>query len=100
MALFRMVQELVNNTLKHAQAQRSQLSMLLEEEVLIVEYGDNGQGFDTAVLAASNGNGWKNIGQRANLINAEVAVDSQPNRAGTTFILNVPLQSSADQNND
>ena len=95
-AVFRMVQEWTNNVLKYSGATNIALDITSDATELTVMITDNGKGFDTAVLTNSKGNGWKNMQQRANLIKAELTVESQPGHNGSTFILNVPLASESD----
>ena len=70
----------------------AEMYQLIGHEVeinVIVE--DNGDGFDTKVLQAGPGNGWKNIRSRLNLLKGSVEIDSQSGRPGTTLIIRVPL---------
>jgi signal transduction histidine kinase len=71
-AIYRIVQEWVNNVIKYADAKKItiQLDQYEDELVLIIE--DDGNGFDKTVLLESQGNGWKNIQTRANLIKSEI----------------------------
>lgn len=90
-AVFRMGQEWTNNVLKYSKATAIDLELTSDAQELTLMISDNGKGFDPAILETAAGNGWKNIGQRAHLINGEVNVESSPGRPGTSFILNVPL---------
>ncbi len=61
MILYRVIQELVNNVIKHAKA--TQLSILVRKfrGEIFVELSDNGVGFDYAKIAKMDGLGLKNI---------------------------------------
>jgi two-component system NarL family sensor kinase len=59
--LFRVIQELVQNIVKHAQASQITLQILRSEEDLTVMVEDNGVGFDPAALGPDAGIGLKNI---------------------------------------
>jgi signal transduction histidine kinase len=92
-AVYRIVQEWVNNVLKYAQASKIsiQLDQYEDELVLIIE--DNGQGFDKNMLLKSEGNGWRNIQTRANLIKCQIEIDSTLGRTGSSFILTASIGS-------
>jgi signal transduction histidine kinase len=74
--IYRIVQELVNNTLKHSNAEKAlvQLSFELNEFSLTVE--DNGRGFDKALIESSNTNGWKNIKSRVEYLKGSLDVST------------------------
>ncbi|ARS34363.1 sensor histidine kinase [Pontibacter actiniarum] len=91
--LYRMVQELLNNTLKHAQA--SQVSVNLEfatEEVKLL-YSDNGVGFDLATMRqeqeAKGGLGIMSLQSRTALLHGSITISSEPG-AGTTAEIIIP----------
>jgi PAS domain S-box-containing protein len=90
--LFRIVQECVNNILKHARAQSAQI--LVERDIhhvrLWVE--DDGGGFAPETLA--HGFGLKNIAERARIVGGALRVGSVPGR-GTRLELIVKLPESA-----
>ena len=85
---FRITQELLKNTIKHAQAKEVivQLSIENEEIILIVE--DNGKGFD--VSTPSKGIGLENIRSRTAYLNGTLEIDSQIGK-GSTFMIQLPL---------
>ena len=71
--LYRIVQELLNNTIKHAEATEIDFSLTKDGSILKVEYTDNGKGFPPEVLENSEGMGLLNIKNRAQAINARVS---------------------------
>ncbi|MGK4568072.1 tetratricopeptide repeat-containing sensor histidine kinase [Flavobacterium sp. 3HN19-14] len=75
--LFRITQELINNTLKYAQAKQVSIELLKRDGQLILMYEDDGIGFD--VTALQRGNGLNNIETRVKAINGTVEFDSMPN---------------------
>lgn len=91
-SLYRIIQEWITNILKYADASRIEVQLVGYEDEITVTVEDDGKGFDVKVLTDGAGNGWKNIRSRANLIGAEVDVDSNPGRAGTTLIVRAPLR--------
>ncbi len=77
---YRIVQEAVNNTIKHSAATQLHVTLHAEEDLLTVSVEDNGKGFDTE--KKTEGIGLRSIRQRAEAINATVHITSQPG-AGT-----------------
>lgn len=89
--LFRIVQEWLNNILKHSGAAEINIQFIGHTDELVVMIEDDGRGFDPSILDYSNGHGWKNILTRSRHIGGRVLVDSTAENEGTTFILKVPL---------
>ncbi len=90
-AIYRIVQEWVNNVLKYASANKITLQIDQYEDELVLIIEDDGRGFDTNNLYNSNGNGWRNIQTRVNLVKGQIEIDSNPTRTGTSFILTSPI---------
>lgn len=90
MNLFRVVQELLQNTLKHAHATDVWLSILCESDTLFLRYRDNGCGVDRALLNKKNGNGLVNMRQRIELLKGTYQLAFTEN-AGTTVEISVPI---------
>src|SRR5690606_28053488 len=74
--LFRILQELVNNTLKYAEASLITINLHHEDDKLTLRYTDNGKGFNyDATLDAgggSSGLGLKNMQSRVDLLNGAI----------------------------
>lgn len=83
---YRIVQELVNNTLKHAAAQKAIVQLTGTEEQLVITVEDDGKGFDTAILSRSDGIGWSNIQHRTEFLKGKLDVISQPNKGTSVHI--------------
>jgi len=75
-ALYRVLEELMNNTMKHARATKGAISFVIEDNALIITYSDNGIGMDTGLL--SKGMGMQNIESRLTVINAIYAIETAP----------------------
>ena len=77
--LYRIVNELVNNTIKHAQATEIELGLDFEDKDWRLEYKDDGKGLNQdskGLLAARDGGlGLKTIASRAEMLNAELHVN-------------------------
>lgn len=82
--LFRIVQEVVNNILKHAHASEISIYLRITDSLVALAIRDNGVGFDVSEKA--KGLGLKNIEFRAQLLSARSRFKSAPNN-GTTFQL-------------
>jgi two-component system NarL family sensor kinase len=72
--LFRMVQEMMNNTLKHAQATTAELRIEASSEQTKIEFSDNGIGFN--LMEVKRGNGLINIQERCKIIEANLDFSS------------------------
>lgn len=89
--IYRIVQELLNNTMKHAEAKTAIVQLSNVDNQLAVTVEDDGKGFDTAVINQENrGIGWSNIRNRTNLLNGKVIVEAEPGK-GTTVNIEIPL---------
>ena len=82
--LYRITQELINNTLKHAEAGVIDLSIEKTNELIQLIYGDDGKGFDAA--ERSKGYGIENIHTRVALLNGKIEWQRDFNRSTKVFI--------------
>lgn len=91
--LFRLCQEILNNTVKYARAKSVTTLLEYTDTALILEIKDDGIGFDVEAAldnsAEKLSTGLVNIRKRAKLIDAEVTIQSQPNQ-GTIFTIHIP----------
>lgn len=87
--LYRMVQELFQNALKHAYATHITLKLKQNSHSLTLDYTDNGHGFDMAAIHSS-GNGLSNLHTRAQLLNGKLDIKSVVGE-GTMVKVEVPL---------
>lgn len=88
--LYRVIQEIVANIIKHAKASELTLQLIRDENELSIIIEDNGVGFDTSKINSFEGIGLKNIISRIEFINGSVHFDSTPGR-GTNVIVEVPV---------
>jgi two-component system, NarL family, sensor kinase len=87
--LFRMVQELLNNALKHAGAQLITAVMKFSPTGLVLTITDDGKGFDpdaAATPTTGSGLGLRNMQNRAKLIGADFSISSAPGNGSTAQI--------------
>lgn len=88
-SLFRLVQEAVQNALKHADADEILVKVEMKNELCTIIVKDDGRGFDM------NQNMEKSFGilgmrERVELLNGTISIDSKPG-AGTTVLIQVPI---------
>lgn len=80
-ALYRVVKELLNNTIKYANAANVYINLNLENQNLKLEYADDGKGFDfESAIQKSNGIGLTSIVERLSSIKAEYEFYSEPGK--------------------
>ncbi|WP_340203679.1 sensor histidine kinase [Ascidiimonas sp. W6] len=87
MELFRIIQELVTNTLKHAKAKFAELHLNLVQDKLNLLFEDNGVGFNAENL--KDGIGLDNIKCRLKKLNGVMVIDSKHER-GTVINIEIP----------
>jgi two-component system, NarL family, sensor kinase len=88
--LFRVLQECVNNTLKHAEAKHMDISLLKEAQSISISIEDDGKGFVRHTADAEEGIGLKNIESRIRFLKGEIDFDTAPGK-GTSIVIHVPL---------
>ncbi len=70
LAIFRMVQELLSNSLKYSEADQISIQLWMGNKALKLTYQDNGKGFDPSAPAYHTGLGMQNIESRVKMIGA------------------------------
>lgn len=88
--LYRIIQELVHNVIKHAQATRISIQVSYFKENVNVVIEDNGRGFEVQSTQESPGLGMLSIQSRVNEHDGHIHFDSRPGR-GTTVMIDIPL---------
>jgi len=88
-AVFRVVQEALVNSLRHARSDRIKVHLVQRDEQLAIEVSDRGVGFDPTHVSR-NSFGLEGIRQRARLFNGHAEIDSRPGR-GTRITVLLPL---------
>ena len=88
--LYRIAQEAVNNSLKHAEAQHIRLSLEERGSVIELTIEDDGRGLPRR-KSSSGGMGLQVIQHRARLMGGDIAIESVPNK-GVRVICSVPKQ--------
>jgi PAS domain S-box-containing protein len=88
--LFRIIQEQVNNVLKHAEAGKLVIELIMHEKLISLSITDNGKGFELEKVRFKKGVGLSNIESRANLFNGKVAITTAPGK-GCKLFIQVPI---------
>ncbi|MCW3084138.1 MAG: hypothetical protein JWP12_1504 [Bacteroidetes bacterium] len=87
--IYRIVQEAVNNILKHAEAKEINIQLIKQDDHLTIMIEDDGKGFNKADLKM-NGRGLRNITARSEWLDGTITIDSTPGR-GTTIVIEIPV---------
>jgi len=88
--LYRVIQEIVHNVIKHSSANRLDISLFKDSEGLSCTIEDNGKGFKKGAVEKKDGIGLKNIEARISYLKGTVEFDTAPGR-GTLVAIHIPL---------
>jgi signal transduction histidine kinase len=94
--LYRVICELINNTMKHARAHTIEINLTLQHKTIILSYSDDGIGFNVTEIVGEipsvpvHGMGYPNMLSRVNSIKGKMEVDSTP-ESGTKVLIRVKL---------
>lgn len=89
-SIYRIVQELVNNSIKHAAARSAIVQAEQANGVITLTIEDDGRGFDPAILQGSKGMGWSNIQSRVEFLKGEIDVKSTAGK-GTSVLIELKV---------
>lgn len=84
--LYRVICELINNSLKHSGCTKIELDLQLVYDRIYLTYSDNGRGFDTQAVA-DYGMGMSNITSRIHSLGGTIEITSQPNKGMAASIV-------------
>jgi two-component system sensor histidine kinase DegS len=88
-ALFRLVQEAVQNALKHAEAKQIQVKMSIGKEMVTAVVKDDGKGFDMSIQKEGSF-GLMGMRERVDLLEGAFSINSAPD-AGTLVLIQIPF---------
>ncbi|GAB3756149.1 sensor histidine kinase [Spirosoma pomorum] len=88
--LFLMTKEMMHNVIRHAEARNVYVSMHVEKQTLYLIVRDDGHGFSQLENNGQTGNGLRSMQQRANALNGELRITTEPG-LGTTACFQCPL---------
>lgn len=89
--IYRIVQELVNNTIKHAEASVISLNMVFDQKNLTLQYSDNGQGFNYKEKMEAGTVGLSSLQTRVEFLSGELNLDTSPGKGYLCYI-QIPLK--------
>lgn len=88
LSIYRIVQELINNTIKHAHAKEILIQITKEAKEIVIEYEDDGNGIDLSKVKRK-GMGLENINSRVNYLKGSISVNSKFNE-GVSYLIRIP----------
>lgn len=88
--IFRIVQEIIHNTLKHAEARRLDIGFSEDEKELLLLVHDNGKGFNVEQARDSRGLGLKSLEIRTDIMHGSINIRSNPGE-GTHYYIRIPV---------
>jgi len=89
--VYRIVQEVIHNTIKHAKANNLLIKLAAKNNKLILTTKDDGIGFNhSKILQEASGLGLRNLLSRTEILNGEMYIDSAKEK-GTEYIFELPI---------
>ncbi|HSN50052.1 MAG TPA: ATP-binding protein [Bacteroidales bacterium] len=88
--LYRIAQEAVNNTVRHAEATKIEMKLSVEDDLIGFTIRDNGKGFIRMKNTAEKGNGLHNMRERVSLLHGNLIIKSVPGK-GTSITIKIPV---------
>lgn len=88
--VYRIVQELVHNSAKHSKASQVDLSLVANQELMTLEYQDNGMGFNREEWDSLSNLGLNSIRSRAHFLKGKIELDTAPGK-GVSYTIVIPL---------
>lgn len=90
--IYRLVQEIVHNTVKHAQASKLKIELIITEKHIRLASADNGKGFDYNEMIRKNGSlGLLNLQSRTEMMGGDFDFTSEKGK-GTRYLFEIPLK--------
>jgi len=83
-AIYRIIQEVLSNIIRHAEATQVNIILLRDNNSVKLNVCENGKGFDITQIEKSTGMGWKNIFSRVAMLNGTIKIDAEPG-SGTSI---------------
>lgn len=88
--IYRIIQEVINNAIKHADAKNIIIDFKQTEKNVTIDISDDGKGMDVTKISKSKGIGWNNIYSRVNLLNGKIDINSEIGK-GTKLFINLNI---------
>jgi signal transduction histidine kinase len=93
--LYRVVQESLNNALRHAGADSVTVTIVSARDCIELRVSDDGKGFDPSAAVGSGGMGLTGMGERVKRMGGTLIIDSSPGM-GTTILVQLSVSKSVD----
>lgn len=90
-SVYRIIQEIINNILKHADASFINISLINDDESISLNIINDGKSFDLSKLNETTGIGWNNIFNRISILNGNSQI-VPGKQSGTTINIEIPLK--------
>jgi signal transduction histidine kinase len=84
--VYRIVQELLNNAVKHSGADQVLAQVMRQEQTLTITVEDNGKGFDPESSDFKSGAGFRNIRSRVDYLKGQLDIQSAPGKGTSIHI--------------
>lgn len=91
--IYRVVQEMVNNTLKHANATQIDLNIVIQPDEINLTYSDDGQGFNLNEIINTKTIGIQNIRSRVKFLDGDINIHSSEGN-GVFYRISIPMDSN------
>lgn len=88
--IFRMIQELTTNIIKHSKATEASIHLTHHDDNINIIIEDNGTGFDTSKINSADGMGLATIKKKTEQLDGSFNIDSTPGK-GTAIIIDLPV---------
>jgi len=92
-SVYRIIQELLSNVVKHSEAQEAIVQIDLDDDMLRITVEDDGKGFDKDRMLDQGGIGLKNLQSRVVYLHGNMEIDTNPGH-GCTIYLEIPVQTT------
>ena len=88
--VFRMLQEIVHNAIRHSNAKKLRISAEMTDTKLVLKTSEDGIGFNVNAMRKSKGLGLQNLELRARMVGGRLVTDSEKGR-GTRYTIEIPI---------
>jgi signal transduction histidine kinase len=89
--MYRVIQECINNTIKHAKANRVEISLIQSNTMIKAIFKDDGVGFNPLKISSKNdGLGLDNIKSRIDMLKGDLKIKSAEGQ-GTSIVMKIPI---------
>jgi signal transduction histidine kinase len=89
-SIYRIIQELINNIIKHSGAAFAMVQLSKSGDLMLIDVEDDGKGFDADLINQAKGMGWSNIRKRLEYLKGDLSIQSEPGK-GTSIHIEIRL---------